>query len=297
MRPDWRCWARSDGGGRTRWASRRTGRRVGGARGPGAAIVAGDAAGHRDVGRPRQPGRRCRECHRGAGSARHPRAGQRRRRRQPPDLPPGEGARVGRGLPADARGGLAADPPGARRRRCPRRGAPPALCRHHARPGAPCAVVGGAPRDARPRGAPPAEPVPAGRARTRARARPRRPAGPPRTPDEAGRRRRPGVRRPPRVAHGCGSRRGHAPVRDRPRRDPRGHRRGPTGVAQRPSSGERDGPGQAREVRRRDPRRPRDGPGDARRPPSERARTGSASNLRAVRMDRPYAGRTHREIT
>ena len=153
---------------RRRWADEvgfeEDGTSVEGREAAGAAVVAGDAARHRDVGRPREPGRRCRECHRGAGSARRPRAGQRRRRRQPPDLPPGEGARVGRGLPADARGGLAADPPGARRRRGPRRGAPPAVRRHHPRPGAPRAVVGGAPRDARPRGAPPAEPVPAGRA-------------------------------------------------------------------------------------------------------------------------------------
>ena len=129
------------------------------------------------------------------------------------------------------------------------------------------------------------------------RARPRRPAGPPRTPDEAGRRRRPGVRRAPRVAHGRRPRRGHAPVRDRPRRDPRGHRRGPTGVAQRPSSGERHGPGQAREVRRRDPRRPRDGPGDAAGLLASAPARDLHRILRAVRMDRPYAGRTHREIT
>ena len=60
------------------------------------------------------PACRCRGCHRGAGPARRARTRERRRRHQPPDLPPGEGPRVGRGLPADARGGLAADPAGAR---------------------------------------------------------------------------------------------------------------------------------------------------------------------------------------
>ena len=97
------------------------------------------------------PSARCRECPRGAGRPRRPRARQRRRRRQPPDLPPREGPRVGRGLPADARGGLAADPPGARRRRGPRRGATPPLRRHHACPRPPGAVVGATAGDPRPR--------------------------------------------------------------------------------------------------------------------------------------------------
>ena len=58
------------------------------------------------------------------------------RRRQPPHVPPGEGPRVGCGRAADARGGLAADPPGVRRRRAARRGAAAALRR--ASPGRGC---------------------------------------------------------------------------------------------------------------------------------------------------------------
>ena len=117
------------------------------------------------------------------------------------DVPPGEGPRVGRGLPADARGGLAADPPGARRRRGARRGAAPALRRDHPRARAPRAVVGGAARDARPRVPPAAQPVPPGR---RAGLRAVRDLGGPPVPrvrpPTARRRRRPGLRRPPRVA-------------------------------------------------------------------------------------------------
>ena len=149
------------------------------------------------------PSARCGDVSRRAGPPRRPRAGGRRRRRQPPDLPPGEGARVGRGVPADARGGLAADPPGARRRGRPGRGAAPALRRDHAGPRPPRALVGRAARDARPGGSRRrAEPVRAGSSRTRPRPRPRRPAGPARPGAQTRRRRRPGLRGPPRVARG-----------------------------------------------------------------------------------------------
>ena len=82
-------------------------------------------------------------------------------RRQPAHVPPGEGARVGRRVPPGARGGEPADPPGHRRRRGARRGAPAALRGPHPGADAPRALVGGAPRDPRPRDATPAEPLPA----------------------------------------------------------------------------------------------------------------------------------------
>ena len=62
------------------------------------------------------------------------------------DVPPGEGPRVGRGVPADARGRLAADPAGVRRRRGARGGAAAALRRDHAGPRPPRPVVGRAAR-------------------------------------------------------------------------------------------------------------------------------------------------------
>ena len=64
------------------------------------------------------------------------------------------------------------------------------------------AVMGATARDPRPRRAPRAEPVPARPPRHRADPRPRRPAGASRQAAAAGRRRRPGLRGPPRVAHG-----------------------------------------------------------------------------------------------
>ena len=76
---------------------------------------------------------------RGAGGRR---SGGLRRRREPADAPPGEGARVGRGLPPRAGGGDAADPAGGRRRRGARGGAAAALRRPDARPPPPHALVG-----------------------------------------------------------------------------------------------------------------------------------------------------------
>ena len=134
---------------RRRWADEvgfeEDGRRDRGAGGPGAAVLARDAARDRDLGRARRCRGDGRDRARGAGRPRRARAGQRGRRRQPAHLPPGQGARMGCGLPADARGGLAADPPGARRRRGVGRGAAPPLRGDHARPHAPRAVMGGAP--------------------------------------------------------------------------------------------------------------------------------------------------------
>ena len=57
-----------------------------------------------------------------------------------PDLPPGQGPRVGRRLPPRARGGDPADPPGQRARR-DRGGAPAPLRRDHPRPGPPVALL------------------------------------------------------------------------------------------------------------------------------------------------------------
>ena len=62
-------------------------------------------------------------------------------RRRTPDLPPRQGPRVGRGLPARARGRHAADPPVDRARRAGR-GATPALRRDHPGAALPVAVVG-----------------------------------------------------------------------------------------------------------------------------------------------------------
>ena len=200
-----------------------------------------------DDGRPRRPARPMRrrvlaELDRRAAHERD----ERRRRRQPPDVPPGEGPRVGRGLPADARGGLAADPPGARRRRGARRGAAPALRRDH--PGArpPRALVGGAARDARPRGPPAAEPVPAGppAAPPRRRRAPVRDLG---GPPVAARPRARGrattaTRCSPRSASGAPAiarDEGMPRLRDRPRLDARGHRGGAAGDPRRASAASR----------------------------------------------------------
>ena len=78
-------------------------------------------------------------------------------RRRAPDLPPGQGARVGRGLPARARGRHAADPPGDRTRRAGR-GATPALRRDHPGAALPVAVVGDR-RDGGDRARRPAQPL------------------------------------------------------------------------------------------------------------------------------------------
>ena len=64
-----------------------------------------------------------------------------RDRRRAPDLPPGQGPRMGRGLPAGTRGGHAADPPVDRAGRAGR-GTPPALRRDHPGTALPVAVVG-----------------------------------------------------------------------------------------------------------------------------------------------------------
>ena len=77
-----------------------------------------------------------------------------RRRRQPADVPPRQGPRVGCRVPAPARGGHAADPPG-RHGRGDRRGAAAPVRRPHPRPAASRAFVGRASRRA-----PPPEPVP-----------------------------------------------------------------------------------------------------------------------------------------
>ena len=95
----------------------------------------GVARAGRPAGGVRPAGRR-RGCGRGRG----------RRRRGARDVPPGEGPRVGRGLPADARGRVAADPPGLRRRGGARGGAAAALRRDHEGPGPSRPVVGGAAR-------------------------------------------------------------------------------------------------------------------------------------------------------
>ena len=80
-----------------------------------------------------------------------------RARRPPDDLPPGQGARVRRGLPAAARGEGAADEACAHRRG-DRRGAAPVLRRDHPRAATPCALVVAqrepVPGRARPRPAP-----------------------------------------------------------------------------------------------------------------------------------------------
>ena len=86
----------------------------------------------------------------GARGARRARARGFGGRREPAHVPPGQGPRVGRGVPAEPRGGDPADPAGEGRRRRDRRGAAAAVRRDHAGAGAPRAVLGGAPRDARP---------------------------------------------------------------------------------------------------------------------------------------------------
>ena len=86
------------------------------------------------------------------GGPRPPRRGRgrcRRRRRHALDAPPRQGPRVGRRLPARSGGGHAADPPVRLRPGNARRGATPALRRHHPRPAAPRAVMGGIAASAR----------------------------------------------------------------------------------------------------------------------------------------------------
>ena len=157
-----------------------------GARPPrGALDVARDGA----IARGRAAGRhRCRLPRR-ARPSRRGRVGSRRRRRHPLDAASRQGPRVGRRLPAAARGGNAPHPPVLLRRRCARRGAPPALRRHHPRAPPPRAVVGGlarsAPRGRRVRGRRGSSPS-CGRTRSRDRHRSRaqrsRPSScPPRT--------------------------------------------------------------------------------------------------------------------
>ena len=120
--------------------SRRDRRR--GARPPRGAL---HAARHRASARGRAAGRHRRRLPRRARPPRCRRGRCRRRRRHPLDPASGQGPRVGRRLPAAARGGHAADPPVRLRRRCARRGAPPPVRRHHPRPPPPRAVVGGQP--------------------------------------------------------------------------------------------------------------------------------------------------------
>ena len=113
---------RGRGRRRTPWRGRHAARTR---RGPGQ-----DGSGGGRAGVPR----RGRAADRGRGR----RDGDRRRAA---DLPPGQGPRVGRGLPARARGGHAADPPVDRARRAGR-GATPALRRDHPGAALPVAVVG-----------------------------------------------------------------------------------------------------------------------------------------------------------
>ena len=164
-----------------------------------------------------------------------------RRRRRAAHLSPGEGARMGRRLPAGPRGGAPADPPGQRARR-DRGGAPPALRRDHPGPGPPVALVVPPPRRQDDRAASLALP-PGGRAAGRAR-RAARPAGRAaatrcrRARGRVGTRRRGGrgrrraagdsaVRRAPRLAPGAGPGRRRAAVRHLPRLDAGGDRRRP----------------------------------------------------------------------
>ena len=129
----------------------------------------------------------------------------------------------------------------------------------------PRAVVGGAARDARPRGAPPAEPLPAGPAAAarhpdHARCPARRPGAPGPRPrrcatTRCSRRSAPGGRPGPAtdamppyvIAHDATL---AAIAEDRPR------------TLAAPAAGQGDGTGEAREVRRRDPGRDRGGAGD-----------------------------------
>ena len=250
-------------GGR-RWATRRRRRRRRGTRGPGAAgaletllaIVDGLARGdpHADARRASSRSSRRRAAHERDGLG---------GRRQPPDLPPREGPRVGRGVPADARGGLAADPPGDRRRRGARRGAPAAVRRDH--PGAGrtsrCRGRSGARRAAARRAASRAGSCStSGRARRRAAIREL--PGPPVA--RAAPQPRPGDDRTTRCsrrsasgATGVARDEAMPPYVDRPRRDAGGDRRGRPRSLGAPAPGEGHGPDQAREVRRRDPRGPR----------------------------------------
>ena len=95
------------------------------------------------IARGRAAGRHRGRLPRRARPSRRGRVGSRRRRRHPLDAASGQGPRVGRRLPAAARGGNAPDPPVLLRRRCARRGATPPLRRHHPRATPPRAVVGG----------------------------------------------------------------------------------------------------------------------------------------------------------
>ena len=206
----------------------------------------------------------------GPGGARAPRARGRRRRRQPAHLPPREGARVGRGVPAVAGGGDPADPPGAGRRRRARRrsggsctwaspgpgrtsrcrgrsAARRVAARAAASPAGSCWTCGRGPGPGSATCRPPADPVPRRRAATA----------------------------PARCSRRCGrgGPRRRASSRCRPTSSPTTRRSRPSSsraaVARRAPPGEGHGPGEGRAVRRRDPRDPRgEGPG-ARAEPTE----------------------------
>ena len=197
------------------------------------------------------------------------------RRREPADAPPGEGARVGRGLPPRAGGGDAADPPGGRRRRGARGGAAAPLRRPDARPPPPGPLLGrAAGRVGRSRIAAAPEPVPARARGGAAGSGGGRGAPPGGAPAPAGRASRvtvlpgPAVARPPtgrptdeplmadlrawRLGARPGRRR--ARLRRRPRRAARRDRGAAAGIAGGPAPGQGDGPGEARALRRGDPR-------------------------------------------
>src|SRR6266545_1895760 len=134
--------ARAAGGGLVRAARLPPRRRAGGGGGAAAPRLAGHPARHRRAhagrrraGRPRRLPRRGRQARRRGERGR-------RRGREPAHLPPGQGAGVRRGAAAGP-GGRAAAHPAGQRPGGGGRGAPPALCGTHPRPGPPLARVGG----------------------------------------------------------------------------------------------------------------------------------------------------------